>query len=153
MPYSARTKDPNSVELYTLDWTPHLGSGESITASTWTSPSGITVVDDDFTGTSTTLKLSGGTNGNEYYFTNHVVTAEGEYDWDFKISVYQHGSVPLGPPYATRAEAEGYHEKAEGSAPIQVDTVLRRASEIVARLAPRPNDRTAVLPESMDASQ
>lgn len=153
MPYSARSKDPNSVELFTFDWTPYLGSGESITASTWSTPSGITVVDDDFSGTSTSLKLSGGTNGQEYYFVNHVTTAEGEYEWDFKVSVYQFIAIPSGPPFASIREAEVFHPPSEGNEALTIETVLYSASDMVARFAPRPNPARQELTASMDDTQ
>ena len=78
-------KDPNAEKPYGFDWydtsdadkPPYLESGETITASTWTVPSGITKVSDSFTDTTTTIRLSGGTEGESYIITNTIETSGG----------------------------------------------------------------------------
>lgn len=71
-------KDPSDVLDYTIDWNdsvkPVLESGESISTSTWTVPSGITKDSDSKTSTKTTIVLSGGTAGTTYEITNTIVT-------------------------------------------------------------------------------
>ena len=154
MPYSAYTKDPNAVEVLSFDWVPYLGAGETITASTWpTSPSGITVVTTGFTVNSVTIKLSGGTNRQDYRFVNHVVTNGGEYDWELVVRVSETLSLPTGPPFATISEAESHHPAAEGAEALSVEMMLQTASEWVADLAPRPKPVTALLSAGMSASQ
>ena len=76
--HSFPAKDPNEVLDYTVDWqgdnTPVLESGETITTSTWTTPSGLTEDSTSKTSTTTTVVLSGGTAGTTYELTNTIVT-------------------------------------------------------------------------------
>lgn len=69
-------KDPDAVLDYKLDWTKFL-SGDTITASTWTLPAGLTNSGDSFTDTSTTIWLSGGTAGTKYTAHNQITTSGG----------------------------------------------------------------------------
>jgi len=69
-------KDPSDKEDYEILWADWLGT-DTITASIWDVPAGITKVDDDFTTTSTTITLSGGDLGQDYVITNHITTAAG----------------------------------------------------------------------------
>jgi hypothetical protein len=70
------TKDPDEVVDYSIDWTARLES-DTIVASSWIVPSGITRNSDSFTPTSTTIWLQGGTDGAAYSFVNRVITAGG----------------------------------------------------------------------------
>lgn len=70
-------KDPDSVELFSVNWAHRLGSA-TISSSSWTVASGITLVSDSETSTVATAKLSGGTAGTTYRCTNRVVTSAGE---------------------------------------------------------------------------
>lgn len=70
-------KDPDELLDYTLDWSGRLAGDDTIATSVWTVPSGITNEDEEKTGTSTTLWLSGGTEGQSYSFLNRVTTAGG----------------------------------------------------------------------------
>ena len=82
-------KDSDSVEDFSVDWdhasataaagTGYLGAGETITASTWTVPTGLT---QDMPAPSTangrtTIWLSGGTLGQDYDVVNHITTNQG----------------------------------------------------------------------------
>lgn len=78
-------KDPDAVLDYGLTWTAWL-AGDTITASEWTEPDGISVDSDTHDDTSTTVWLSGGTVGQTYELTNHVTTAAGRQD-DRTISI------------------------------------------------------------------
>lgn len=73
-------KDPDAVLDYTEDWSEWMVSGDSIVSSSWTVPTGITKDSDAFTGTETVVWLSGGTVGQVYQLTNHIVTADGRED-------------------------------------------------------------------------
>lgn len=75
IPNAQRTKDKDEVKDFTLDWSKELATGDTISTSTWTAPSGITVSSQSNTTTTTTVFLSGGTVGQRYIVTNHVVTA------------------------------------------------------------------------------
>lgn len=78
------TKDSDAVLDYTLDWSQWLTTADTITASTYTvTPSetgGVTVDDQSFTGTKTTVWLSGGVAGQKYFVTNHITTSGGRQD-------------------------------------------------------------------------
>jgi len=69
-------KDPNEVLDYELDWSARLSDGDTISASTWIVPDGLTEDSNSNTTTTTTIWLSGGTLG-EYTLTNRVTTAGG----------------------------------------------------------------------------
>ncbi len=80
-------KDPQAILDYVIDWSDWL-DGDTITASTWTAPTGITVDSDSHTTTATTVWLSGGTLGETYSLVNHITTAAGrEDDRTIKIKV------------------------------------------------------------------
>lgn len=77
------SKDPSEKLDYTLDWDDRLAVGETISASTWSVPAGITqsTPSPSFTTTTTTIWLTGGTAGTNYQVTNHVTTSAGrEYE-------------------------------------------------------------------------
>jgi hypothetical protein len=57
--------DPDAVLDYTIDWSQWLGDGETIAASTWDVPAGLTEVDESETTTATSVRVSGGTAGTE----------------------------------------------------------------------------------------
>lgn len=77
-------KDGDAVLDYTIDWSQWLPDNDTITSSTFTVQSeadGAVAVDDSsFTTTTTTVWLSGGTAGQRYLVTNHIVTAAGRED-------------------------------------------------------------------------
>jgi hypothetical protein len=71
-----KLKDPQDVLDYGCDFSTWLGV-DTITASAWTVPSGITADSDTNTTTATTIWLSGGTLGESYRLVNHITTAAG----------------------------------------------------------------------------
>lgn len=73
--YSGATKD------YQIDWLTWLGT-DTIEASTWVVPTGITKDSDTFTADKVTIWLKGGTEGEEYILTNTIVTAGGRTEID-----------------------------------------------------------------------
>lgn len=73
------TKDPDAVLDYTVDWETWL-SGDTISADTWTVPSGITKDSDSNTTTTATIVLSGGTAGVIYPIICQILTAGGRTD-------------------------------------------------------------------------
>lgn len=76
-------KDPDAKKDYAVDWSDWLDE-DTISTSTWEADDdGITVEDDPApanTGTVTTVWLSGGTVGERYEITNHIVTSAGRED-------------------------------------------------------------------------
>ena len=72
--------DPDAVIDYTIDWSSWLADGETISASEWDVPTGLTEVSEAETSTETTVRISGGTAGESYTVTNHVATSTGQED-------------------------------------------------------------------------
>lgn len=70
-------KDPDEVLDFTIDWSDWLPSGDTISTSAWTVPSGITEDSKSNDTTKTWIFLSGGTDGTEYKLTNTITTAGG----------------------------------------------------------------------------
>lgn len=79
MAFPSFTKDPQAVLDYEVDWSAWLGE-DTISASTWTAPDGITIDSDSFTATTATVWLSGGEIGQSYDATNEIVTDGGRTD-------------------------------------------------------------------------
>lgn len=76
MPYSILYKDPAESLSYDLDWTAWL-DGDTITASAWDVPAGLTLAGSSSTGTAATAVLSGGTLGAFHAVSNLIETAAG----------------------------------------------------------------------------
>ena len=82
-------KDPEDVSDFSVDWnrsgpnaadgTGYLATGETITASTWTVPAGLTQATPTPSQAAgkTTVWLSGGTLGQDYDVVNHITTNQG----------------------------------------------------------------------------
>lgn len=70
-------KDPGDDTDFTLNWDDVLPVGDTISASTWVVPTGLTQGVDSFATRTTTVWLSGGTAGMNYTLVNTVVTAAG----------------------------------------------------------------------------
>jgi len=69
-------KDPDAVLDYQIDWSSWLDTGETISASAWTVPTGLTEDSDSNTTTTATVWLSGGTAGVTYSVTNQITTSD-----------------------------------------------------------------------------
>lgn len=81
--YAKINKDPAAKLPYTFNYTKWLTEmpGESIVTSTWTPPTGITVVTDSIIGgKQTQVVVTGGTVGTTYILVNHVITTSGYED-------------------------------------------------------------------------
>ena len=76
-----KLKDPDSTLDFGFDWEDWLDDvTDTIAASTWTVPAGLTKDSDTFDDTTTTIWLSGGTAGTWYTCVNHITTAAGRED-------------------------------------------------------------------------
>ncbi|MES0071927.1 hypothetical protein [Mesorhizobium sp. M0058] len=80
-------KDPDAIRDFGIDWTPDLPDDVTITASTWLLDGAAWVgggdlvkVGSSFTGTNTTVRISGGVAGTTYLVTNRIVMSDGEED-------------------------------------------------------------------------
>lgn len=58
----ATTKDPDSIEDFSLNWATNLGT-DTITGSSWLVDGGLGIVAQSFTTTTTVVRLRGGTLG------------------------------------------------------------------------------------------
>lgn len=74
--------DPQAVLDYTWDWAAWLAAGETISAATIAPVDGITVGPPAIlgSGTSVTAWISGGSAGQRYCVTCHIVTTAGRQD-------------------------------------------------------------------------
>lgn len=70
-------KDPDEVLDYTINWSRRLPAGDTIAASSWIFPTGLTMNSAAYTNTSATVWISGGTTGTTYKVTNRVTTTVG----------------------------------------------------------------------------
>ena len=68
--------DPDAVLDYTVNWETWL-DGDTISASSWTLPTGLTEDSNTFGDSIATVWLSGGTVGKRYSIVNHITTAAG----------------------------------------------------------------------------
>lgn len=74
--------DPDERVDFPADWSKVLGSGETIQTSSWTLPAdavadGLTKISDGYSGTATTIFLTGGVAGKHYDLVNTVTTIDG----------------------------------------------------------------------------
>lgn len=79
----SKLKTPSAVLPFGVTWAAWLAAGETITDSTWTVPAGITeetAPASAVTDGVATIWLSGGTLGEKYRVTNHIVTSQGRED-------------------------------------------------------------------------
>jgi len=69
-------KQPAESRLYTVDFSPILGEGESITAATsaTAAPAGLTLGSPSYTATTASVRISSGTAGQLYKVTFRVTT-------------------------------------------------------------------------------
>ncbi len=77
---SHKTKDPDAVLDYGHEWA--LEPDETLTASVWAAPAGISLDSDTFqpSGGRTTVWLSGGEEGAVYRLVNRITTSQGRTD-------------------------------------------------------------------------
>jgi len=73
-------KDPDAVLDFGFDWSDWLASGETLTASTWTVPAGISEGANQRDGTSVLIWLSAGTAGESYLISCKIVTSDDRTD-------------------------------------------------------------------------
>ena len=73
-------KTPSAKLDYSEDWSDWLQDGETITASTWSVPTGITKTADSFDVSATTIWVEEGTDGEDYDLVNYITTSAGRKD-------------------------------------------------------------------------
>ena len=71
------TKEPSEILDFQMAWADWLGS-LTITTSTWSAPAGITINAGSISGTSTTVRVSGGTWAQSYELSNTITASNGE---------------------------------------------------------------------------
>lgn len=72
--------EPTDKRPYGVDWSALLDTGETISASTWDVPDGVTNADNEqgITGSKTYIWVTGGTAGRRYLFKNVITTSLGK---------------------------------------------------------------------------
>lgn len=154
MAYSSVEKHPGAVLDYTYEWAGEL-DGDTISSSTFPNfPPGITL-NSTTPGTNfVRIWLSGGTTDQDYAITNRIVTTGGRtMYWTLVVRVSDRSILPIGPPFATIAQAIEFQPKAEGEPALKIETVLEQAASWVAKLAPYPEPKKTILSLAMDATQ
>ena len=71
------TKAPAESRAFAIDWSPDLGSA-TVSTSTWAVSDGVTQDAESETTTTTTIRVSGGTDGGIYILTNTITTSGSE---------------------------------------------------------------------------
>lgn len=75
-----KTQDPSAVKRYYIDWASVVGEN-SIVSSDWNVPDGITGDSEIYDATRTSIRISGGVDGEMYRITNHIsMSPSGEED-------------------------------------------------------------------------
>ena len=83
-------KDPDAKLTYGFDWSDWLALDETISASSWIVPSGLSQSGTEMNATSTAIVLSGGSVETSYIVTNRIVTASGlQEDRSFILKVIE----------------------------------------------------------------
>lgn len=72
------TKVPGSIIYYTMDWADWLNTGDTLVASSWIVPSGISQIAATFDSTTSTIRASGGVACGSYEIENLIQTSGGE---------------------------------------------------------------------------
>lgn len=81
-------KDPDDIADYQVNWAARLADGETIVASEWVVPDGLTQDSDENTDTTATIWLSGGTAGTTYDVVSRVTTSgDRQFDQTVKLPV------------------------------------------------------------------
>lgn len=73
-------KTPLAELTYTIDWTAWLPGADTIAASAWTVPTGLTSAAETNTAYRASIKLTGGTAGQTYDVKNVITTTGGLID-------------------------------------------------------------------------
>ena len=154
MIFSAADMDPNAVLDYPFDWTDFVGDDSISSYSFPGFPSGITNHAESHAGNVITLWLKDPEEGRSYDITNRITTTGGRVkDWVLRVRATTHKVIPVGPPFASVAEAVAYQPAADGAEPMKVEAVLYDASDLVASVAPEPDEVKTTLTLPMDATQ
>lgn len=74
-----KEKDPDAELDYGFNWEDWL-DGDTLSASAWTVPSGLTEVSNNYNNTTTWIWLSGGVSGAVYEVVNSITTVGGRQD-------------------------------------------------------------------------
>ena len=74
-PPTLAPKDPADEVWYTVDWADWLDTGETVSGTAWTVPTGITNAAVTSTSTTSLIKLSGGTAGVTYKIACKATTS------------------------------------------------------------------------------
>lgn len=85
-----KEKDPDTRTYFVLDWVDDVREGETLSATTWYVPAGITKISEALNGTVSTVWLSGGTAGQNYECVCRAVYDNSRTeDWTLVVQVKQ----------------------------------------------------------------
>lgn len=103
-------KEPSETRDLGINWADWLvdisGAALTISTSVWTGPSGITIVDDDISGSTAVVRTSGGTWGETYELSNTITASNGEVETRSLLIRIQR-SVSYCTPLEVRRRAAG----------------------------------------------
>ena len=77
----AFNKDPDEIRKFSINWSPALDEGDTISASSWVFPTGIAAPltpAASFDNTTTTVWINSGSTAGDYLLENTITTADGE---------------------------------------------------------------------------
>ena len=140
-------KEPAEVRNLRLSWADRLvdldGDPLTISSSVWSGPSGITIVDDDIDGSTTIVKVSGGTWAATYELANTITASNGESETRTLLIRIQR-SVAYCTPLEVRRRASG----GIGAGTSATETSLPTAElEALIEQASRMFDRACGVPD------
>lgn len=72
------SKAPAVEKDYTIQWSNNIPSGVTVSASTWTLETGLTEASSSFSGTETTINVTGGEAGKTYELVNDITGSDGK---------------------------------------------------------------------------
>ena len=140
-------KDPDAMEDFTLFWSPQL-EGQTIASSVWIVPAGITEGANTKDATSTTIRLSGGTEASDYVLTNRITTPAGRsYDETVTIRVRSTSAVtfPIGSEIISMLP--GNTSVTSSEAQRFVDAAISRLARNHAGTLPETDETTSLVGE------
>lgn len=140
-------KEPTEIRDLGISWADWLidinGDSLTISSSVWSGPAGITIVDDDIDGSTTIVKVSGGTWGETYELSNTITASNSETETRTLLVRIQR-SVSYCTPLEVRRRAAG----GMGAGTSATETSLPTAElEALIEQASRMFDRACGVPD------
>lgn len=122
------TKELTEVLDFSISWLDWLGA-LTLASSSWTGPSGITIVTDSISGTDTIVRLSGGTWGETYELSNTIIANNAETETRSILITIQR-SVSYCSSIEVRRRAQGGTATVTAWTPAELDALIEQASRM-----------------------